>query len=84
MSKRLQVILDDAEYRELQRIAKRHRVTVSEWVRRAVRELSDREPPAGLDRKLALVREGARSAYPTGDIDAVLEDIERGYLGDRP
>ena len=37
MSKRLQVILDDAELREIQRIARRQRLTVAEWVRQALR-----------------------------------------------
>lgn len=80
MSKRLQVILQDAEYRDLQRVARRHRVTVSEWVRRAIRELARREPPAGPDRKLALVREAARGAYPTAGVEQMLREIEGGYL----
>jgi transposase-like protein len=81
MSKRLQVILDDAEYRDLVRVARRHRVTVSEWVRRALRELSLREPAASPDLKLAVVREAARGDYPTADIGVMLRDIEAGYLG---
>lgn len=84
MSKRLQVILDDAEYRDLSRVARRHRLTVSEWVRRALRELSLREPGAGPDLKLAVVREAARGDYPTADIGTMLGDIERGYLGRTP
>lgn len=83
MSKRLQVIVDDAEYRDLQRTARRHRLTVSEWVRRLIREASRLEPASGPDRKLAVVREAARAAYPTADIDLMLRDIERGYLDER-
>jgi hypothetical protein len=79
MSKRLQVIVDDGEYRELQRIARRHKLTVSEWVRRAIRELSLREPAASPDRKLAVVREAATGGYPTADIGVMLAEIERGY-----
>ncbi len=84
MSKRLQVIVDDAEYRDLQRVARRHKVTVSEWVRRAVRELAMREPAAGPDHKLAVVREAARGAYPAADIGVMLRDIEQGYLESTP
>jgi len=80
MSKRLQVILDDGEYRELQRVARRHRLTVSEWVRRAIREMRRREPTADPARKLVVVREAARGRYPTADIGTMLEEIERGYL----
>lgn len=83
MSKRLQVIVGDAEYRELQRTARRHRLTVSEWVRRLIREASRQEPQAGPDRKLAVVREAVHGAYPTADIGMMLRDIERGYLDER-
>lgn len=83
MSMRLQVIIDDAEYRDLQRQARRHKVTVSEWVRRAIRELAAREPGAAPDRKLSLVREAALGDYPTADIGDLLEQIERGYRGGR-
>jgi len=37
MSKRLQVILDDEELAEIQRIAKRQRMTTAEGVRQAAR-----------------------------------------------
>ena len=33
MSKRLQVLLDEEEYKEIQGVARRHRVTLAEWVR---------------------------------------------------
>ena len=84
MSKRLQVIVDDGEYRDLQRVARRHKLTVSEWVRRAIRELAQREPAHGPDRKLGVVREAALGSYPTADIGDMLKDIERGYLESAP
>ncbi len=84
MSKRLQVVLDDTEYRDLQRVARRHKLTVSDWVRRAIRELSLREPATTPDHKLAVVREAARGHFPTADIGVMLRDIERGYLPESP
>ena len=84
MSKRLQVIVDDQEYRDLQRIARRHRLTVSEWVRRAIRELSMREPATSPDRKLAAVREAARGSYPAPEIGQMLTEIAAGYRQDLP
>jgi len=81
MSKRLQVLLDEREYRDLQRIAKRHRMTVSEWVRQALRELRGREPVRDPDRKLDAVRHATRHTFPTADIETLLAEIERGYLG---
>ncbi|HUG39897.1 MAG TPA: hypothetical protein VMM12_05405 [Longimicrobiales bacterium] len=38
MSKRLQVVLDEEEYAEIGRAAEEARLTISAWVRRALRE----------------------------------------------
>lgn len=81
MSKRLQVILDDLEYRDLQRSAKRARMTVSAWVRKSIRDVQGREPIADVEKKLKVVREATLHAYPAPEIDQMLEEIERGYLG---
>jgi transposase-like protein len=79
MSKRLQVMLDDRELKAIREDARRHGMTVSEWVRQALRragrESSSREPA----RKLAAVRAAARHTFPTSDIDQMLTEIERGY-----
>jgi hypothetical protein len=80
MSKRLQVVFEDAEYRELQKLARKRGMTVSDWVRRALELARQREPVREAGRKVAVVREAVRHAYPTGDIDQMLREIERGYL----
>jgi hypothetical protein len=46
LSKRLQVILKDPEYREIQRAARRRHMSIAEWVRQAL-ELARRREPAG-------------------------------------
>lgn len=79
MSKRLQVVMEDAELREIKRIARRNRMTVAEWVRKALRAARRQEPVAPADRKLQVVREAARHGYPTGDIGQILDEIEQGY-----
>jgi hypothetical protein len=79
MSKRLQVLLDEAELREIQRVARARRMTVAEWVRQALRSARRVEPSGSVDRKLASVRAATRHSFPTGDIGQVLEEIERGY-----
>jgi hypothetical protein len=81
MSHRLQVLLDESEFAEIRRIARRHHMTVAEWVRQALRMARRDEPVIEPRRKLAAVREAARYAYPTADIDVMLAEIERGYLG---
>jgi hypothetical protein len=79
--KRLQVILPEDEYREIERIARSQRMTVSAWVRRALRRAGWSEPVLASDRKLASVRAAVRHEFPTADIDQMLEEIEQGYLG---
>lgn len=58
-------------------------MTISEWVRQALRDVRRREPLGDADRKLQVVREAARHAFPAPDIDTMLGEIERGYLGSR-
>jgi hypothetical protein len=82
MSKRLQVLLDESELRDIQRLARAQRMSVAEWVRGALRAARRREPLGDTGKKLEVVRSAARHAYPTADIDAMLGEIERGYVGD--
>jgi hypothetical protein len=81
MSTRLQVILSDAELASLKKVAAREGVTVSEWVRRSLREASRRQTTGKVDDRLAAVRLAASYAFPTADIDVMLDEIERGYAG---
>jgi predicted transcriptional regulator len=84
MSKRLQVLLDDTEYRTLQRLAQKQGMTVSEWVRQAIRAMRRQEPVYDTARKLSAIREGTRHAYPAPDISEMLAEIERGYASGAP
>jgi hypothetical protein len=79
MSKRLQVLLEESEMRELRRLARRSNSTVAEWVRRTLRAARRSEPSRDADRKLAAVRAAVTHSFPTGDIDRILAEIERGY-----
>ncbi len=81
MSKRLQVVLDDSELADIQQSARRSRMTTAEWVRQALRAARRTEPRGDVKKKLEVVREGARHDFPTADIDGMLDEIERGYLG---
>jgi len=81
MSKRLQVLLDEAEYRALQKVARAERITVAEWVRQALRSARRRLPTRDVDRKLAAIRAAIAHEIPTADMPQILADIERGYLG---
>ena len=79
MSKRLNVVLDDDEYRALKRAARRQGLTLSEWVRRSLSQARMREPEAPAGKKLAVVRAAVEHDFPTADIDQMLREIERGY-----
>ena len=83
MTKRLQVLLDEAEFRDIQRVARAQRMTVAEWVRGALRAARRRAPLGDTAKKLEVVRSAARYAYPTADIDEMLGEIERGHLSGR-
>jgi hypothetical protein len=80
MSKRLQVLLDDQEFEAVRDVAVREGMTMSEWVRQLLRTASRDRPAGDQARKLAAVRAAARHSFPTGDIDQMLVEIERGYL----
>jgi hypothetical protein len=84
MAKRLQVILQDPEYRDVQRAARSRRMSIAEWVRQALAQARRSEPQGSMEKKLAAVRAAARHEFPTSDIDVMLVEIERGYLPKQP
>lgn len=79
MTKRLQVLLDDRELAEIQRAARRRRQSVAEWVRIALREARDADAGRPAADKLRSLRESTAHAFPTGPIEEMLAEIERGY-----
>jgi hypothetical protein len=80
MSKRLQVLLDEAEYREVRKLARAEKLTVAAWVRQALRMARRAQPTGNVERKLAAIEAAARHDFPTGDISQMLDEIEKGYL----
>jgi hypothetical protein len=80
MAKRLQVIIQDPEYREIQRAARSRQMSIAEWVRQALTKARRREPVGDVEKKLAALRAAAKYESPTADIETMLAEIERGYL----
>ena len=80
MSKWLQVLFEEPEWKEIQRTARAQRMTVAEWVRQALRVARRRESSKDVEKKLTAIRAAARHRFPTADIEQMNEDIERGYL----
>ncbi len=79
MAKRLQVVVQDPEYRDIQRAARLRRMSIAEWVRQALVQARRREPSREVASKLEVIRAAARMDFPTADIDRMLEEIEQGY-----
>ena len=84
MAKRLQVILQDPDYREIQRAARARRMSIAEWVRQALIAARRQEPSGTVAQKLAAIRAAAKYSFPTADIDTMLAEIEAGYTGKLP
>lgn len=82
MSKRLQVLLQDSELGEIRQAARRQRMTTAEWVRQALRTARRAEPRTSARKKLDVVRTAAGHMFPAPQVDQMIEEIERGYLGD--
>ncbi len=71
--------MEDEELAAVREAAAADGVTVSDWVRRTLREAQRRRPSGDVAAKLAAVRVAARHDFPTGDIDQMIQEIERGY-----
>lgn len=83
MSKRLQVVVDDAELRRYQRAARRASMTLSAWVRQNLQQAEAQVATGKTGHKLEAIRSASEHAFPTGPIDQILEEIEQGSLGRR-
>ena len=78
MSKRLQLIMKNREIERLRACAERDGMTLSEWARRALeRARREQEGPTPEQKRKAL-EQALRCDHPTGDIEDMLADIERG------
>ena len=80
MSTRLQVLLADDEMSDIRILAQRERLTVGEWVRRALREARAQKSVKDPAFKLRAIRRAVEYDFPTADIDQMLREIEQGYL----
>jgi hypothetical protein len=84
MSKRLQVVVGDADMARYEHTARAAGLNLSEWVRQAL-GVAQREASSGdLDAKLAVIRKAL--SYETGgrevDIDTMLAETDAGRLAE--
>jgi 50S ribosomal subunit-associated GTPase HflX len=80
MSKRLQVVLTDEEYEELRNVSSAAGMTVSEWVRQALRKMRRDHSLLEADGKIEAIRAATKHEFPSGDVATMLDEIEAGYL----
>jgi hypothetical protein len=78
VSKRLQIVVPDDEYRAITRAARRRGKPVSQIVRESLKRTLSEEADDDPERRIAAVLRFARFVGPTGDIEEILADIERG------
>ena len=78
MSARLQVIVSEEEMISLRQAARRTGLTVSEWARQALRRARDEQAGPTAESRLRALERALACNHPTGDIDEMLADIERG------
>lgn len=54
-------------------------MSTAEWVRQALDSARRREPAKSVGKKLAVIPAAVRHEFPTGDVETMLAEIERGY-----
>ena len=74
--------MPDKELAEIQQSARRQQMTTAEWVRQALRAARRAKSSVAPRKKLEVIRAAARHAFPSPDIEQMLTEIERGYLGE--
>ncbi len=80
MSKRLQVLFSEDEYQKLKRHARQARQTLGEWVRCALRRVTDQESIQSPEQRLKVLRHASSFEAPVSSIEEMEKEIESGYL----
>ena len=78
MSKRLQVLLPETQYRALSELAAKSEVSVSDIVRSCIEQTLAFASGKSVEARIAAVLKYSRFNGPTGDIEQVLAEIEEG------
>ncbi len=79
MSKRLQVLVPDDELEAFRAAARAEHLTLSDWVRQALRDVAAERSTAKPDERIEAIRRAATHAFPAPDVEQMLAEIEAGY-----
>jgi hypothetical protein len=84
MSKRLQVVVGEADLERYERSAQAAGLTVSAWARQAMNAAERHTSSGDVEARLALIRKAAKYSLPVSDIDTMLAENELRYVPDLP
>ncbi len=84
MSRRLQVLMPEAEYRKLQATASSLNLPVGEFVRRELRRSCEILAAKPAEEKLRAISRALQYGFPTADIEQMNAEIEQGRKGPGP
>ena len=77
--------MQDEEWRQVERLARKHGMTLSEWARQALRKARLASAETNVEAKLNAIRTAAMlTDAPAPDIEQMLRETERGYLTEHP
>jgi hypothetical protein len=79
MAKRLQIILQNDEYREIERLARDQQISIAQWIRQTLALALRRESIGDVSKKLDTVRAAVKHEFPAANIDQMLDEIAQGY-----
>lgn len=79
----VQLLLEESEYRRIERCARQRQMSVAQWVQQqAIRCAQADAPTATAEAKLQAIQSAAAHNFPTGDIGEMLAEIEGGRAAD--
>jgi len=80
MSTRLQILLDDNDLSEVKELAMEENLTVSAWVRRAIKHEKKERPGTAARKKLEVILNFSKYDFPISDYKDITAEIDSGYL----
>lgn len=80
MSIRLQILMDEEELEDIRELSRVEGLTVSAWVRRAIRHERLDRPGKSVRNKQKILQQALEYSFPTADYEEMAAEIEEDYL----
>lgn len=75
MTRTVKIVLNEAEYQQIQRAAANAGISISQWVQQAIASSLSSESQESIGRKLEAIRAAVKHSFPTADISVMLAEI---------